>query len=56
MLFSDTPLASEAVRVANEMRGSGEPVPTKTRDRLGSSREGLKTRPRTWGDCQFIDF
>jgi hypothetical protein len=28
MLFSDAPLEFEAVRVANEMRGNGEPVPT----------------------------
>ena len=34
MLFSDAPLEFEAVRVANEMRGNGEPVPTNDAERL----------------------
>ena len=33
MLFSDAPLEFEAVRVANEMRGNGEPVPTNDAER-----------------------
>jgi hypothetical protein len=33
MLFSDAPLQFEAVRVANEMRGSGELVPTNDAER-----------------------
>ena len=40
MLFSDTPIASEAVRVANEMRGSGEPVPTNDAERWVWSKYG----------------
>jgi hypothetical protein len=34
MLFSDAPLEFEAVRVANEMRGNGEPVPTNDAEHL----------------------
>ena len=33
MLFADAPLEFEAVRVANEMRGNGEPVPTNDAER-----------------------
>ena len=33
MLYSDAPLEFEAVRVANEMRGNGEPVPTNDAER-----------------------
>ena len=33
LLFGDAPLEFEAVRVANEMRGSGEPVPTNDAER-----------------------
>ena len=39
MLFSDAPLEFEAVRVANEMRGNGEPVPTNDAER------------RVWSKC-----
>jgi tetratricopeptide (TPR) repeat protein len=34
MLFSDAPLEFETVRVANEMRGNGEPVPTNDAEQL----------------------
>ena len=60
LLFSDAPLEFEAVRVANEMRGSGEPVPTNDAERWSGASIGTSTtanslaarrRRPSWPSC-----